>query len=169
MQYNFSESALREIGELFDRSTVLALGEGIHTSDGFYEAKLEVFRYLIEHHDLRVVFFETPWSQAEVVERYLSGGATLTEAIDSLLYVWRSTSIARFLIWLKTLRENGLMVRFMGFDIQSPAVDLDIISPPRIESLSHPNIQAYWRPRGHAGIIQSKEYHHYCPVKVFTG
>lgn len=130
----FSESDQKKIASLFRNSRILALGEGIHTSDGFYQAKLAVLRHLIEAEELRLILFETPWSQAEVIEDYLEGKASLSEAMDGLLYVWRSASVADFLVYLKELRERGVRVQFKGFDIQSPLHDLAILDSDTLQT-----------------------------------
>jgi len=124
----FSKPALKALAQVYGNSKLLGFGEGIHTSDGFYQAKLEVFRYLIEHHGLRLILFETPWSRGEIIEEYLSGSASLADAMNGLLYVWQSESIASFLEWLKSLRDRGIVVEFRGIDIQSPEKDFEILS-----------------------------------------
>src|SRR5687767_7578600 len=39
----------------------VALGESTHTSEGYYQAKARVIRFMIEHMGFRVVTFENPW------------------------------------------------------------------------------------------------------------
>jgi erythromycin esterase-like protein len=108
------------------QSQILALGEAYHTSDGFYVAKINIFKHLIERDILKVVAFENPWAESKLIQAYVSGAdVPFNELPTKLFMTWRSKSIAAFLKWL---REFNLMrplherVIFFGFDIQKPGI-----------------------------------------------
>ncbi len=107
-----------------DDATVVALGEAVHTSGGFYQAKHRLIRQLVEVQGFRVVAFESPRTMAETVAGYVSGGQgdATTAVTEGLFPVWASQSVLDLVTWLRAYNEDNPddPVAFFGFDTQQP-------------------------------------------------
>jgi erythromycin esterase-like protein len=105
---------------------VVALGESIHASGGFYTVKSRLIRFLVQELGFRAVMLETPWGDAQVTARYVDGGEGSPEhALKGLFRVWRSEEVMDLVRWLRdyNLKHPGDPVHFAGFDIQQPWYD----------------------------------------------
>jgi erythromycin esterase-like protein len=111
---------------LGSKVTVVGLGESIHTSGGYYEAKHRLFRYLVEKMGFRAIAFETPWLAAETAEPYVQTceGSPNT-ASRGFFGVWRSAELSALLGWMcewNAAHPNPKdRVHVFGFDIQGQA------------------------------------------------
>jgi erythromycin esterase-like protein len=117
---------LAPIGRLAQDASVIAFGESIHTSGGFYQAKVRVLEYLVAKQDVRVIAFETPWANADVANEYVQTCAgSPEEAARRLHMIWWDESVAELLAWLCNWNANHATDRvvFMGFDIRQPWTD----------------------------------------------
>jgi len=118
------------LATLTSQAKIVALGESFHTSEGFHIQRERIIRFLVEKKGVRTVFLESPWAEALVASKYVeSCRGTSTEAVNSLLDVWRSKSFAQTLEWL--CRYNKAhpndRVMFAGVDNQNPWADAKII------------------------------------------
>ncbi len=105
---------------------IVALGESVHCSGGFYEAKDRLLRYLVEELGFRAFAIESPWQQADLVGEYvLNGSGTLRNAMTGLFNVWESREVAAMVEWmhLRNQANPADPVFFFGFDIQQPNAD----------------------------------------------
>jgi erythromycin esterase-like protein len=115
---------LKPLGKLIGNARVVALGESIHTSGGFYQMKHRLFRYLVEEKGFRVFAFENPWIRADAANQYVQTCQGTPEAAAGLLSVyWQGAEVRDLLQWmcewnLAHPKEKD-RVHFMGFDIQS--------------------------------------------------
>ncbi len=124
----FEPADLRPLDRFIDGADVVALGEGRHTSEGFYQAKFQLIKYLVEVKGFRVVAFENPWLRSRKTADYVDGGrATEQEALAGLFGVWRSETVRDLLSWLRRYNQEhpADSVRFIGFDMQQPAEDVE--------------------------------------------
>ncbi|MBT3219295.1 MAG: erythromycin esterase family protein [Proteobacteria bacterium] len=105
-------------------ASVVALGESVHTSGGYYQAKYRLFRYLVEQQGFRVFAFESPWTDAELIADYVSTGegSAFTAVTSGLFGVWADENVLDLVEWMRTYNEEhpGDPVSFYGFDIQQP-------------------------------------------------
>lgn len=108
---------------LAQRSTVVGLGESIHTSGGFYELKHRVIRDLVQHAGFRLLTFETGWVGGDLLETYLQSCAGAPEgAMQSIHGIWQSTEVRDLVSWIcqwNRSHRKADRVHFMGFDIQN--------------------------------------------------
>lgn len=121
----------------YAEAKILGLGEAIHTSDGFYSAKVRLIQYLVEHHNYRAIAWETPWGRALSASHFVKNGeGNVENALNGLFRVWRSTSVANLLVWLRSWNKNNPQdpVRFFGNDTQQAEWDLNcLLNSPRVE------------------------------------
>ncbi|MCU0660912.1 MAG: erythromycin esterase family protein [Myxococcota bacterium] len=109
------------------QAQVVALGESLHTSGGYYMAKHRLFRYLVEHHGFRAFGIESSWEYADLVGDYVrtcSGDVNKVVA-SGLFGVWASTEVADMVRWMCEHNQEHPddPLSFFGFDVQQPEKD----------------------------------------------
>jgi erythromycin esterase-like protein len=99
----------------------VGLGESVHTSGGFYQAKFRVIKHLVENLGFRVVAIENPWTGAEAVGDYVAScQGSPAVAVQKLFYIWQDLATLRLVEWLCDFNRAhpNDPVHFFGFDIQ---------------------------------------------------
>lgn len=122
------QADLEPLRKIVGRAPIVALGEAIHTSGGFYEMKHRVFRFLVEKMGFRAFAIETPWIDAERVSQYVQTcEGTPEAAIRGLFTVWQSAEVRDLVQWMcdwnRGHRRRQDKIHFFGFDIQQPEKD----------------------------------------------
>lgn len=122
------QADLEPLRQIIGNAPVVALGESIHTSGGYYEMKHRVFRFLVETMGFRVFAFESPWTGAEQVSQYVQTCAgPPEEALAGLFGVWESAETRELVRWMCEWNRSHPRprdkVHFFGFDIQQPEED----------------------------------------------
>jgi erythromycin esterase len=116
-------SDLEPLRGIIGSARFVALGESIHTSGGYYQAKFRLIRFMVEEMGFRVVTLESSWLEALSATRYVATcEGTPEAALAGLNGVWRDTNVRNLLRWLcEYNRSNpGDPVTFFGFDSQEP-------------------------------------------------
>ncbi|MEO1270577.1 MAG: erythromycin esterase family protein [Myxococcota bacterium] len=117
---------LAPFGELVGDRPIVALGESVHTSGGFYQAKVRMFQYLVEEKGFRAFAFESPWVDADITGRYVDTcEGRPQDAIGGLFGVWSDQVVVDVLEWMcawNTTHPDD-PVYFFGFDVQQPWAD----------------------------------------------
>jgi erythromycin esterase-like protein len=125
---NLPQDDLEALRAVIGKAQVVGLGETVHTSGGYYRMKHRVFRFLVEKMGFRVFAFESPWTGADQVARYVQTcDGDPVEAIRGLFGVWQSTEVADLVEWMcewnRAHPKPKDKVHFFGFDIQQPDDD----------------------------------------------
>lgn len=123
-----STDDLEPLRSVIGDARVVALGEGYHTSAGFYLMKDRVFRFLVEEMGFRAFAIESYWEGAEYANRYVQTCAGSPEdAISRHINVWQSTEYAGMVEWMcqwnRAHPRPEDKVNLFGFDIQQPWSD----------------------------------------------
>ena len=131
---------LAPLRQILEGAQVVALGETIHTSGGYYAMKHRLFRFLVEEMGFRAFAMETPWPYAEATGQYVATcQGTARDAMRGIFAVWRSTETGALLdymcSWNQTHPDDP--ITFFGFDVQQPEVD----GPALIEFLQGLGLQ----------------------------
>lgn len=116
-------AALEPFGDLLGDSPVLALGEGVHTSGGFYALKARLIRYLVEEKGYRVFAMETPRTDAERLGAFIDTcEGDSVHALAGIFSVFSDANTQALVEWLCQYNQDHPedKVRFFGFDIQQP-------------------------------------------------
>ncbi len=125
-------SDLAPLDAMISSAQVVALGESVHTSGGYYEAKDRLFRYLVQEHGFRVYAFESPWEDAELVANYVQSciqgqpsDTARNVIVRGLFGVWASEETMQLVEWMCSYNQENPNdpVSFFGFDIQQPWQD----------------------------------------------
>jgi erythromycin esterase len=119
---------LEPLRQIIGKATIVALGESIHTSGGYYEMKHRLFRFLVEKMGFRAFAFESPWPNADRVGRYVETcEGTPEEALTGLFGVWQSAETRDLVQWMcdwnRSHSKKKDKLVFFGFDVQQPAQD----------------------------------------------
>lgn len=92
---------LEPLRGIVGKATVVGLGESIHTSGGYYEAKHRLFRYLVEKLGFRVIAFETPWLDGDTANAYVQTCDGDPDAATAGFFgVWRSAELSALIGWM---------------------------------------------------------------------
>ncbi len=123
---NLPNDDLKPLKRIIGDASVVALGESVHTSGGYYRLKYRVFRYLVEEMGFRAFAIESPWDTAERAAEYVQTcDGTAEDGISGLFYVWRSESVRDLVTWMCLWNRAHPFDRvyFYGFDMQQPDED----------------------------------------------
>lgn len=122
---------LAPLGAMIGDASVVALGESVHTTRGYSEAKDRIFRYLVTELGFRVFAFESPRTAARSVGKYVSTcrGDARAALREGLFFVWGNQSVLDLVEWMCAWNRDHPddPVRFTGFDTQQPWDDFPAI------------------------------------------
>lgn len=138
---------LAPLGGIIGEAHMVAMGESMHTSKGYYQAKHRLFKYLVEEKGFRVLAFESNWTPAQNIEAYVQtcAGDPGQLVVDNLLYTWTGQSVADLIEWMCKYNQTHPddPVHFFGFDIQQTWLDgpalmafLDLVAPDMAEEFN---------------------------------
>lgn len=109
------------------RVDAIGIGEAIHTSGGFVDAKVVLVKRLVEKLGYRAIAFEASraWVADGMAPYVATGAGTPEDAMKSLYQVWWSPTTRDLMQWLFAYnREHAAdPVRVTGFDMHQPEVD----------------------------------------------
>jgi len=119
---------LEPLRQVIGKAPVVALGETIHTSGGYYRMKHRVFRFLVEKMGFRAFAFESPWTDADRVANFVQTCAEAPEeALRGIFGVWQSTETRDLVQWMCEWNQAHPKPKdrlyFFGFDVQQPDQD----------------------------------------------
>lgn len=102
---------------------IIALGEATHGNVEFQQLKLEVFKKMVEHYDVRAFALEGDYGGCEQVNQYIHGGdGTAQEAAAAIGFaIYRTDEMAELITYMREYNEcasEGEDIRFYGFDMQ---------------------------------------------------
>ncbi len=135
---------LAPLSQLFAGTTVVSMGEATHGTREFMRIKDRLFRYLVEHHDFRVVAMEVNYSLGARIDRYITTGRG--DPIESLRqddgYWWSDAAeIVELIEWMRAYNVDHPQehLRFVGIDVQAPrrvARDLEamLVASPSVSA-----------------------------------
>lgn len=112
---------LKPFGDMVSSAKVVGLGESVHTSGGYYQAKERLIRYLVEEKGFRVFGMETPWVNAFSTSAYVQScegdAATATKGV---FRVFGDIATKDLFSWLCKFNRSHPQdpVVFFGYDIQ---------------------------------------------------
>ncbi|MCA9492504.1 MAG: erythromycin esterase family protein [Myxococcales bacterium] len=126
VEVGWTDEDLVALDEIVGDARFVGLGESVHTSGGYYEAKRQLFRHLVEHDGFRVMAMETPRTAAELASRYVATcEGVMPDAITSIFAVFADASTGDLLTWMCGWNQQHPddPVTFTGFDVQQERQD----------------------------------------------
>jgi erythromycin esterase len=120
------DADLQPLRGILGKATVVGLGESIHTSGGYYEAKHRLFRFLVERLGFRAIAFETPWLAGDTANRYVQTCEGDPDTASAGFFgVWRSRELSALLGWMcewnRAHPKPKDRVAVFAFDVQYQA------------------------------------------------
>ena len=117
-----STADLAFLDEFVDGARVVAIGEGTHGAQEFFELKHRMIRYLVESHGFTILAIEDNIPAAGSVNRYVTKGeGEASEVIQGLFGVSNTEEVLRLIEWLRLHNStSNQQVQFHGLDIQAP-------------------------------------------------
>src|SRR6266436_2013737 len=120
-----------------DASFVL-IGGGIHGTQEFYKARVDITRRLIVEKNFNAVSVEAGWPDACPVNEYVRGEGDPRREVESLAgfrrfpaWMWRNYEVVNFIAWLRShndaLRCDDAKVGFYGLDRYSLHTSLETV------------------------------------------
>jgi len=119
---------LQPLKKILGNTPVVALGESVHTSGGYYEMKHRLLRFLVQEMGFRVFALESPWPGADQVAAYVETcDGSPEDALRGIFGVWQSAETRDMVQWMcEWNRGHGKAkdrIHFYGFDVQQPDYD----------------------------------------------
>jgi len=117
----------------------VGLGESVHATEGYSQAKLRVIKYLIENMGFRAFGIESPWNWAKPTMNYVAScQGTPEQAAQGIFPVWYGQSFIDLLQYLCTYNQQHPQdpVIFFGFDDQNSPMEMISDLIPRVEKVS---------------------------------
>lgn len=114
---------LQPFAETIKNARLVGLGESVHTSRGYYEAKRRLIQFLVEEQGFRLVLMETPMLTAFGAAEYVSHCTGTPEgATKSVFAVFQDIATRDMLKSLCEFNQShpNDKVSFFGFDMQEP-------------------------------------------------
>ena len=126
LQDGWTDRDLAALDEIVGDARFVGLGESIHTSGGYYEAKRQMFQHLVERSGFRVLAMETSWKAAEIAERYVAScEGSMLDAVGSLYPTFADRSTGDLLTWMCEWNQDHPddPLAFTGFDVKQAPLD----------------------------------------------
>lgn len=125
---NLSTADLQPLKQILGNTPIVALGESVHTSGGYYEMKHRLVRFLVQEMGFRVFAIESPWPGADQAAAYVETcDGSPEDAIRGLFGVWQSAETRDMVQWMCEWNSSHPKakdrVHFYGFDVQQPDYD----------------------------------------------
>lgn len=116
LQFDFLNEKLKNV-------EVIGLGEATHGTKEFFELKNKIFKYLVEHHDVKLFGIEANFAACYDVNKYiLTGEGNAKEALSRNGYwVWQSQEVLDLIEWMKDYNKDktsNQKIQFYGYDMQ---------------------------------------------------
>lgn len=123
------QATYKTIAEKIGDARLVLLGEATHGTYEFYQARIELSKYLIAEKNFHAIAIEGDWTSTYIINYYLSGYGKLIEPISALedfkrfpAWMWRNATLPPFLQWLRQYNDalpNKNKIGFYGLDLYS--------------------------------------------------
>lgn len=120
------QSLIEKIGD----ARIVLIGEATHGTEEFYQARIELSKYLIKEKNFHAIAIEGDWPTVYPIHRYLQGEGNPQDAKSCLknfkrfpTWMWANSIIPSFLKWLRQhndqMSEINQKISFYGLDLYS--------------------------------------------------
>jgi len=117
------EGDLKSVSSLIGESRIVGLGEASHGSSEIFRMKNRIVAHLAQGSSLTIYALEASMPEAELINRYVSGG----EGNPALLlrnlafWTWYTEEFRDLIEWMREYNEQGIgRIEFWGIDCQLP-------------------------------------------------
>ena len=107
----------------FSDARLFGFGEATHHGKEFFNLKAKFFKYLVEHHNVRLFIMEESYQAEQGINEWISGGKGDKSTIVKNFrhYLWYTQEVADLLEWMRNFnigKPNEEQIRFYGIDNQ---------------------------------------------------
>jgi erythromycin esterase len=108
---------------LFDKKTIIGMGEATHGTKEFFETKAKTFQFLVTHCNYRVFGIEASYGECNYINDYIKTGIGNIDSVIRLFgfWTWRTQEVKGLILWIKNFNQsksNSEKISFYGFDMQ---------------------------------------------------
>ena len=109
--------------QLFQDARIFGFGEATHHGKEFFDLKAKFFKYVVEHHGVRLFIMEESYQAEQGINEWISGGAGNKATIVNNFrhYLWYTSEVADLLEWMRNYnlgKPREEQIRFYGMDNQ---------------------------------------------------
>jgi erythromycin esterase len=122
---------LRALKNLIGDARIVALGEATHGTREFFQMKHRITEYLATEMGFTIFAIEANMPEAYRVNDYVLGGDGDPKELLKGMYfwTWNTQEVLDMIEWMRTFNRSGKgKIQFLGFDMQTPDVALNIVS-----------------------------------------
>lgn len=123
-----SPASYQELLNQIGNARLVLMGEATHGTKEFYQARIELTKYLIQESGFHAVAIEGDWTSAYPVHCYLQGNSPIKDAYTALedfkrfpAWMWRNQEMLAFIEWLRSYNDQAnnkeKSVGFYGLDL----------------------------------------------------
>ena len=158
-------SNLKGLTKIIDSARIIALGEGTHGTNQFFNTKDQIVRFAAEKYKNIVFAMEANMPEAKLVNDYIINGKGVSKAALAGMYfwTWNTQEVLNMIEWMRKYNESGKgKIEFWGFDLQTPTVAMQ-----NVESFIHnydaefsDSVSFYYRDISNiSSTISNADYH----------
>lgn len=117
---------LAPFAQMVGDASIVGLGESIHTSGGYHEARSRLFRFMVESLGFRVFALETNRLAADATSSYVATcNGDVSGALANISPQYASTTLGELVQWMCQYNQQHRQdpISFYGFDMQDPGAD----------------------------------------------
>jgi erythromycin esterase-like protein len=134
-EWQGADDDMQPLLDMVGDARVVLIGEASHGTQDFYDVRADLTKRLITEKGFNGVAVEADWPDAYRVNAYVRNQSDDTTAIEALgdfsrfpLWMWRNTSVANFVEWLRdynTQAQQRDKTGFYGLDLYSLRRSMD--------------------------------------------
>ena len=128
-------SNLKDLTKIIGGARIIALGEGTHGTNQFFNTKDQIVRFAAEEYKNVVFAMEANMPEAKRVNDYIINGKGNPKSALAGMYfwTWNTQEVLNMIEWMRKYNESGKgNIEFRGFDLQTPTVAMQ-----NVESFIH--------------------------------
>lgn len=101
---------------------IIGIGEYSHGSLKSLQTRIDITKFLIEHHNYSVLLMEADINSIQYLNYFIKGNSSDTlQAINSIGYWWNTDEMGSFILWLRNYNvNNDYVIEIHGIDFQIP-------------------------------------------------
>ena len=128
---DWKEKDLKFLDSQADKS-IIGLGEANHGSADFFNAKAQIFKYLVKNHGYKVFAIEADFGESLILNRIIQSGADsyITTAMNKYMFfwTWKTQEVRNLLKWMCQYNKGKSeeeKVHYVGIDCQLNELNTD--------------------------------------------
>lgn len=118
------------IGDIVGDARIVALGEATHGTREFFQLKHRIIEYLATQKGFAVFSIEANMPEAYRLNDFvLRGEGDPKKLLEGMYFwTWNTQEVLDLVLWMREFNRSGKgHIEFTGFDMQNPAVAMDIV------------------------------------------